>query len=134
MTETVKRIIDLMKANNDTAHALELKAKLPQASISAWKNDRYKPSAEAIINLSRYFNVSADYLLCLADDPQPLTEASAIERPTTSLSTALAKDQRFVNSAKLYNAMPNEYQSEVYAYIFGVAVGLGLNVKQILKK
>lgn len=133
MTETTQRILELMKKNGDNAHSLELKAKLPLSSITAWKNDRYKPSTEAIINLAHYFNISADYLLCLTDEPNPLSQASLTERPTFALSVELAKDQRFVNSAKLYKAMPNEYQSEVYAYIFGVAVGLGLNVKQILK-
>lgn len=134
MTETTQRILELMEKNGDNAHSLELKAKLPLSSVTAWKKDRYKPSIETIINLARYFNVSADYLLCLTDDPKPLSEASVMERPTSSLSTELAKDQRFINSAKLYNAMPDEFQREVYAYIFGIAVGLGLNVKQILGK
>lgn len=132
MNETVKRILGFMEQKGDNANSLQVKVKLPRGSVFGWKNDKFKPSTEAIIKLARYFNVSADYLLCLSDDPKPLMGASVTKRTISPLSTELAKDQRFVNSAKLYNAMPNKFQSEVYLYIFGVAAGLGLNVKQIL--
>lgn len=142
MTETTKRILELQNQRGIRTYTLEKEAGLPISSIRSWINGKKQkdgritptsPSTEAIIKLATYFNVSADYLLCLTDEPKLLTEGSIMERPTSTLSIELAKDQRFINSAKLYKAMPNEYQSEVYAYIFGVAVGLGLNVKQILK-
>lgn len=142
MTETTLRIVDLMEAQGLKASQLEVKAGLPNATINNWINGKKRkdgsvsktaPSTDSIIKLARYFNVSADYLLCLTDDPKPLKQSDIVEHQTTStLSIELAKDYRFVYSARLYNAMPNEYRQEVYAYIFGVATGLGLNIKQIL--
>lgn len=144
MAETTQRIVELMHARGLKAYQLEVGAGLPNASINNWINGKKRkdgsvskssPSADSIIKLARYFNISADYLLCLTDDPKPLKQSDIAERHTTStLSIELAKDYRFVYLARLYNAMPNEYRQEVYAYIFGVATGLGLNIKQILNK
>lgn len=136
MTETVKRIIELMQQKGDNAHSLEINAKLPISSISAWKKDKFQPSTDAIKSLAKYFNVSADYLLCLTDEPTSLYKSGLAERPTYSLSTELAElsnDKRFVNTAKVYKELSEEYRQEVYAYILGIAIGLRLNIKKILK-
>lgn len=135
MTETTKRILQLMEKNGDTAHSLEVNAKLPISSVAGWKNDKFKPAMDSIIKLARYFNVSADYLLCLSDKLTPLKQADIAERQTAALSTELIElshDERFVDTAKLYKAMPNKYREEVYVYLRGIAVGLGLNIQQIL--
>lgn len=137
MTETVKRIINLIKQRGENAYNVEKNAKLPTSNISSWKKDKFQPSTEAITKLARYFNVSADYLLCLSDEPTPLKTADITERQTSALSTEfteLMQDERFVNSAKLYKELPNKYREEVYALIRGIAIGVGLNVQQILGK
>lgn len=144
MTNTTERIIALMNQRGENAHQLEIAAALPNASIQAWTKGKKRkdgsitqtsPSADSIANIARYFNVSADYLLCLSDEPTPLKQADIAERPTAALSTALielSNDKGFVDSAKLYKAMPTEYRHEVCAYILGIATGLGLNIKQLL--
>ncbi len=38
------------------------------ASISYWENAKQEPTAEAIYKLSKYFDVSADYLLGIIAD------------------------------------------------------------------
>lgn len=137
MTEMVERIVKIIEQRSENAYTVERNANLPISSISAWKKDKFKPSTEAIIKLATYFNVSADYLLCLSDEPTPLKTADIIERPDYALSTELAKlsqDERFVNSAKLYKELPNKYREEVYALIRGIAIGFGLNIQQILGK
>lgn len=137
MTETVERIINIMKQRGENAYNVEKNAKLPISSISAWKKAKFQPSTEAIIKLARYFNISADYLLCLSDEPTPLRTTDIAERPTNALSTELAElsqDERFVNLAKLYKELPNKYREEVYALIRGIAIGYGLNIQQILGK
>lgn len=137
MNETTKRILELMKKKGDTPHSLEVNAKLPTSSVYSWKTNKFKPSMDSIIKLAKYFNVSADYLLCLPDEPTSLKKADIIERPDYALSTELAEltqDERFVNSAKIYKELPNECRQEIYAYILGVALGLGLNVHKILKR
>lgn len=40
---------------------------LSQSAIVHWENNRRVPNAEAIIVLSQYFKVSADYLLGIED-------------------------------------------------------------------
>lgn len=135
MTKMVERIVKIMEQRNENAYTVERNANLPISSISAWKKDKFKPSTEAIIKLATYFNVSADYLLCLSDEPTPLKTADIIERPDYALSTELAKlsqDERFVNSAKLYKEFPDEKRENIYSYICGIAIGLGLNIQQIL--
>lgn len=135
MNETAKRILELMEKYGDTTHSLEVNAKLPISSVYGWKNNKCKPSMDAIIKLATYFNVSADYLLCLSDEAKPLKTSDIIERPNYALSTEFAEltqDERFVNSAKLYKELPNKYREEVYALIRGIAIGFGLNVQQIL--
>lgn len=137
MTETTKRILELMAKRGDTAHSLEVNAKLPISSVSGWKNDKFKPGMDNIIKLALYFNISADYLLCLSDEPTSLKTADIAERPTNALSTELAElsqDERFVNSAKLYKELPNKYREEVYALIRGIAIGVGLNIENILRR
>lgn len=69
MTETVNRILNLMKNNGDNAHSLEMKANLPISSIAGWKKDKFQPSTDSIVKLARYFGVSTDYLLGLSEDP-----------------------------------------------------------------
>ena len=48
----------------------ELSAKInySTATISFWENGKKQPTAEAIIALAKFFNVSADYLLGLVND------------------------------------------------------------------
>jgi transcriptional regulator with XRE-family HTH domain len=41
--------------------------RLSNASISYWETGKQIPSAEVIYKLSKYFNVSADYLLGLKE-------------------------------------------------------------------
>lgn len=40
---------------------------LSNASISYWENCKQEPTASAIYKLSKFFNVSADYLLGISD-------------------------------------------------------------------
>lgn len=148
MTETTQRILDLMQNNNLNAHQLEVTVGLPNASIQSWVKGKKRkngemaetmPSTDSITKLARYFNVSADYLLCLTGEPKPLENHEVGEISDNTLTvfgeiSDLLAEQRFVDSAKLYRAFPDEKKERVYAYIFGIATGLGLNVQQILGK
>lgn len=133
----IERILQLIAQTKLSNHAFEKQLGFSQGTIGNWSSGRNKLSTEAIIKLGTYFNVSADYLLCLSDEPTPLKTANIIERPNYALSTELAElsqDERFVNSAKLYKELPNKYREEVYALIRGIAIGFGLNIQQILGK
>lgn len=132
MNETVKRILDFMEQKGDNANSLQVKVKLPTGSVFSWKNGKCKPSMDSIIKLATYFNVSADYLLCLSNEPTPLKTVNVSEHPVTTLSAELSQDKWFVNAAKMYRALPDEYRQGVYSYILSIALGLGLNVRKIL--
>lgn len=122
---------------NIGADPFEKALDIAQGTIKNLKNGKNLISADCIIKFSRYFNISADYLLCLTDEPKPLETIDIVERPIFALSTELenlSKDKDFVNSAKLYNAVSSEYKKQICAYILGVATTLGLNITQILGK
>ncbi|MDO4477506.1 MAG: helix-turn-helix transcriptional regulator [Lachnospiraceae bacterium] len=65
--DTVDRIFELVKESGLSNQAVEKAAGLSNGSFSKWKKREYLPSADYILKLARYFNVSADYLFCLSD-------------------------------------------------------------------
>ena len=148
MTETTKRILELMKQTNTNAHQLEVAVELPNASVQGWVKGKRRsdgsmreisPSAESIAKCARYFNVSADYLLGLADERRPLENREVGQVSTTTTAPAvfgemtdLLSEERFVNTAKIYHELPDEMRERAYMLVYGIAVGLGLNVEKII--
>lgn len=139
MGETTKRILYLLSISGQNAHQVEVGAGLPNATINRLQTGKIQsPSAEAIVKLARYFNVSADYLLCLTDDPKPLGNRG-IEKVSSTIPEIVSEmpklfmEQRFVNTAKIYNELPDEYRERAFGLIMGIAVGLGINVDKILR-
>lgn len=70
---------------------------------------------------------------------------SIIERPTSATPTAslpavfeempdLLSEERFVNTAKIYHELPDEMRERAYMLVYGIAVGIGLNVENILRR
>lgn len=117
-----------------------------QGTIKNLKNGKNLISADCIIKFARYFNVSADYLLCLTDEPNVLstntdTSTELIKRPKYAVSDKfmedymnLLNDKHFANIAKVYNKFNEEYQIQIYTYIVTLATKIGLNVANILNK
>ncbi len=75
----IERILQLKEERNLTSRELERCAGLSPSTLSQWKKGKGKPSLESLIKIAEFFQVSADYLLCLSDDRQqrpqaPLTE------------------------------------------------------------
>lgn len=96
MTETTKRILSLQKEKALNDHQLEVEAGLPISSIQAWTKGKKRkdgtiaetaPSIDSIVKLARYFNVSADYLLCLTDQPKPLERKEVAQAYTNNQTT-----------------------------------------------
>lgn len=132
---TLDRIKVLCKENGINITTLENKCGFSQNSIVKWA--KTSPSVDKIISVARYFNVSADYLLCLTDELKPLENREIAERQTTALSTEfaeLSQDKDFVDTAKLYKEMPKPDRRAICAYVIGLAQGvLGMaRVNQIL--
>ena len=148
MTETTKRILELMKQTNTNAHQLEMAVELPNASIQGWVKGKKRsdgsmreisPAADSIAKIARYFNVSADYLLGLTDERKPLENREIGQVSTTTTvpalfgeMTDLLSEQRFINTAKIYHELPDEMRERAYMLVYGIAVGLGLNIDKII--
>ena len=62
-----KRIKSLRVERGIGQNKLAEDLQLSNASISYWETGKQIPSAEVIYKLSKYFNVSADYLLGLKE-------------------------------------------------------------------
>ena len=59
----ITRILALIEQNKITANKLTADLALPSSAITEWKKGKAKPSTDAIIKISKYFGVSADFLL-----------------------------------------------------------------------
>lgn len=151
MTETTKRILELMKQTNTNAHQLEVAVDLPNASIQGWVKGKKRsdgsmreisPAADSIAKCARFFNVSADYLLGLTDERKPLEcrEVGQVDSPTSSVPAVfgempdLLSEERFINTAKIYHELPDEMRERAYGLICGIAIGIGLNIENILRR
>lgn len=64
---TVERIFELVAESGQTNKAVEQAVGISNGSFSKWKKGDYMPSADYILKLAKYFNVSTDYLFCLSD-------------------------------------------------------------------
>lgn len=59
----IERILKLLSDSGLTAKKLTADIGISSSAISEWKKGKGKPSAEAIVKLANYFNVSTDYIL-----------------------------------------------------------------------
>jgi len=64
----------------ETASQKEVSEKtgLSQSSISLYISGKRKPASDAIIKIANFFNVSADYLLGISDNPSKNGEISEV--------------------------------------------------------
>ena len=136
----IERVMQLIKQSGLSDNAFEKQLQFSQGTVGNWRSGRNKLSMEAIIKLARYFNVSADYLLGLTDERKPLEcrDVGQVDSPTSSVPAVfgempdLLSEERFVNTAKIYHELPDELRERAYMLIYGIAVGLGLNVEKII--
>ncbi len=62
-----ERIRELRLGNNLTQKELAQKLGVDFRSVSFWETERYEPNISQIIKLCALFDVTADYLLGIAD-------------------------------------------------------------------
>ena len=60
---TIERILLLINKHNITAKKLTNDLELSNSAITDWKKGKGRPSIDAIIKISKYFNVTSDWLL-----------------------------------------------------------------------
>lgn len=78
MNETMKKVGERLKTlrkkkhwtQDELAHMLEV----APSSVGSYERGTRQPTIENLIRMSKYFNVSLDYLLCQSDDERNITE------------------------------------------------------------
>jgi len=63
----IETIHELMKLKKISAYDLAKSCNIKNSSFTQWKQGRQKPSADALIKLANFFNVSIDYLVGWTD-------------------------------------------------------------------
>lgn len=66
------RLKDLRERKNLTQKRLEEKIGISRGSVQAYELELRRPTADALIALSKFFDVSIDYLLGETDNPKRL--------------------------------------------------------------
>ena len=67
----VNRVLETIDNSGKSDYVIKKELGFTNSVISGWRIGRAKPSTDAIIKIAIYFNVSADFLLVLTDDPTP---------------------------------------------------------------
>lgn len=75
-------LVTLLNKKGIKASVLSKDTGITEALISNWKSGRQVPKYDSLQKLSRYFGVSADYLLELTDVPDKQMHSLYIEMPS----------------------------------------------------
>lgn len=67
-----QRIRDLREDHDKTQAEIAVVLKTDQSYYSKYEKGIRPLPIEHLITLCRYYNVSADYILCFTDEPKPL--------------------------------------------------------------
>ena len=103
MEETIKNIGERIKTlrkrkhwtQDELAHHLEV----APSSVGSYERGSRQPTIENLIRMSRYFNVSLDYLLCQTDDERTLEEYK--KEDTTDIKEFLRDQAVMFNGLEL---------------------------------
>lgn len=72
----MRRMKELRKAKNISQQRLAMELNVSQTMISKYELGQAEPDIQMIQKLAAFFHVTADYLLEISDDPQPISSAS----------------------------------------------------------
>jgi transcriptional regulator with XRE-family HTH domain len=108
---TAERIRELRITNHMTQLELAQRADLERKAISRYESGLNTPGGKALATLAQIFSVSADYLLCLTDDPTPSplleSELSPLEREVVMTLRRFRSEEdrrRFVDEIRRFIA------------------------------
>lgn len=139
-SERIDELFKEKKAQGISARSILLQLGMSETALAEWNRGKAHPTLDAIVKLAQFFNVSADYLLGLTDERRPL-ERHELEQAVTPIPSSpavfdempdLLSEERFVNTAKIYHELPDELRERVYMLVYGMALGIGLNVNKII--
>lgn len=73
-TNFCDRIAELRKDRYTTQTALAKELNVTRKTVADWESNKVLPNFDSIIALAYAFDVSADYILGMTDDPTPHTK------------------------------------------------------------
>lgn len=112
------KIIQLRKREGLSQEELAEKMNVSRQAVSKWESAQSLPDIDKILQLSRMFNVSTDYLLKdEADDLEHSSEPSAVDTQTESIDSEKNTQQKHM-SYPLTNIVASSYWSLVTAIYF----------------
>ncbi len=86
-----ERLRKLIKVSGKSLAQIAMEADISTGAISQYQNGTARPGIDAIINLAKYFNVSADYLLGLSEASTPNIAIQAISKTTGLTDRAIER-------------------------------------------
>lgn len=101
-----KKIYELRKASGMSQEHLAEKVSVSRQSISKWESGETVPEIERIIELSKVFNVSTDYLLLSSEVENLASRTDQLEKQQEDLQVKVQKEHirniRILNSFRVY--------------------------------
>ena len=108
----INRILKLIKENGITAKKITSDLEISSSSISDWKKGKGKPSAETIIKLANYFNVSTDYILLGENKNTSIISKNDFEQKVLSTFRLLNEDNKDIIIGKMKELLKDQKQNE----------------------
>lgn len=106
MSTLLDRIENLIKEKGVKPFQITTELGLASSTFSDWRKGKAKPSLDAVVKLSKYFNVSIDYLVFGED----LNEVDSLEFSNSLDAEVLTK----------FRSLTPELQNRAVSYIDGM--------------
>lgn len=87
----MNKVKDLRKKHKITQAKLAHELNISRSAVAMYETGKCDPSNEILIELSRFFDVSTDYLLCQSDKKVPSTEEACMLPEIQELSKIMKK-------------------------------------------
>ena len=110
---------------------------LTDEQLIQWKNG-IEPSQRTLWAIANAYHYYSENPFNKAREKKLVIERSTSTSPAASAPAVFGKmpdllsEERFVNTAKIYHELPDELRERAYMLIYGMALGIGLNVEKII--
>lgn len=118
-----ERISSLRKKNNLTLNDVAEKTNITQSNLSYYENNKTKPSADALIELSNFYGTSIDWIL-KGSEISPKNNLTETEDTLISNFRILPLDKQMRFLGRIEEAAETEKQNKkVSSYTYGSGGG-----------
>lgn len=99
-----KRLRELREENEYTQKDIADKIGLTKSAYGYYERGKSVPDAQTLVQLSKIFDVTTDYLLGLSDDKKPIEDLTEKQKQALRLADQLS-DEEFDNIIRLVISM-----------------------------